>query len=84
MPVLDVLDFDLRKLVQRFTVPQDLTVVGAWVSNAYYIYGYRQGTGQLWHVNVDRSVLEGLAKIDFPAIAQTARQGCKRCSARRW
>ena len=40
---LDIFDFDQRKLVQRFTVPQDLSVLGAWVNNAYYLYGYRKG-----------------------------------------
>ncbi len=69
MPVLDIFDFDRRKLVQRFTVPQDLTVLGAWVSNAHYLYGYRKGTGQLWQVKTDNSALEGPVKIDFPDLA---------------
>lgn len=69
MPTLDILDFDRRKLVQRFTAPQDLTVLGAWVSNAYYLYGYRKGIGQLWRVKVDNSALEGPVKIDFPDVA---------------
>lgn len=68
-PTLDILDFDRRKLVQRFTISQDLTVLGAWVSNAYYLYGYRKGTGQLWRVNADNSALEGPVKIDFPDLA---------------
>ncbi len=68
-PTVDILDFDRRRLVQRFTVPQDLTVLGAWISNAYYLYGYRKGTGQLWRVNADNSALEGPVKIDFPDLA---------------
>jgi hypothetical protein len=66
VPALDIIDFDRRKLVQRFTVPQDLTVLGAWVSNAYYLYGYHKTTGQLWRVKTDNSALEGPVKIDFP------------------
>ena len=69
MPALDILDFDRRKLVQRFTFPQDLTVVGAWVNDAYYLYGYHKGTGQLWRVKADNSALEGPVKIDFPDLA---------------
>jgi len=72
-PTLDILDFGRRKLVQRFTVSQDLTVLGAWVSNAYYLYGYGKGTGQLWRVNADNSALEGPVRIDFPDLAL----GCK-------
>jgi hypothetical protein len=56
-------------LVQRFTIPQDLSVLGAWVSNTYYLYGYRKGTGQLWRVKADKSTLEGPVKIDFPDLA---------------
>jgi hypothetical protein len=69
MPTLDILDFEQRKLVQRFTVSQGLTVLGAWVSNTYYLYGYRQGTGQLWRVKADNSALEGPVKIEFPDVA---------------
>lgn len=65
-PVLDVLDFDRRKLLQRFIVSQDLSVLGAWVSKAYYLYGYREGIGQLWQVNVDESALGAPVKVDFP------------------
>jgi hypothetical protein len=73
IPALDILDFDRRKLVQRFTFPHDFTVVGAWVSNAYYLYGYRKGTGQLWRVKADNSALEGPVKIDFPDLASECR-----------
>jgi len=69
MPTLDILDFDRRKLVQRFTVPEDLTLLGAWISDVYYLYGYRKGTGQLWRVNADNSALEGPVKVDFPDLA---------------
>ena len=68
-PALDVLDFDRRHLVQRFTVPPDLIALGAWVSNDYYLYGYRKGTGQLWRVKTDNSALEGPVKVDFPDLA---------------
>jgi WD40 repeat protein len=68
-PTLDILDFDRRKLVQRLTVPQDLTVLGTWVSNGYYLYGYRKGTGQLWRLKADNSALEGPVKVDFPDVA---------------
>ena len=63
---LDIFDFDQRKLVQRFNVPQDLSALGAWVSNAYYLYGYRKGGGQLWRVKSDNSALEGPVNVDFP------------------
>jgi hypothetical protein len=66
---LDIFDFDQRKLVQRFTVPQDLSALGAWVSNAYYLYGYRKGGGQLWRVKSDNSALEGPVNVDFPDLA---------------
>jgi hypothetical protein len=66
MPTLDILDFDQRKLVRRFTVPHDLTVVGAWVGHDYYLYGYRKGAGQLWRVKADNSALDAPVTIDFP------------------
>jgi hypothetical protein len=69
VPTLDILDFDRRKLLQRFTVPQDLRALGAWVINDYYLYGYRKGTGQLWRVKADNSALEGPVKVDFPNVA---------------
>ena len=69
MPTLDILDFDRRKLVQRFTVPEDLTLRGAWISDAYYLYGYRKGTGRLWRVKADNSALEGPVKVDFSDLA---------------
>ena len=50
---LDIFDFDQRKLVQRFSVQQDPQCpAGTWVSNAYYLYGYRKGGGQLWRVKL--------------------------------
>jgi hypothetical protein len=66
IPALDILDFDRRNLVKRFTVPPDLTLLGAWVSNVYYLYGYRKGTAQLWRVKADNSALEAPLKVDFP------------------
>jgi hypothetical protein len=66
---LDIFDFDRRILVQRFSVPQDLSAVGAWVSNAYYLYGYRKGAGLLWRVKSDNSALEGPVTVDFPDLA---------------
>jgi len=68
-PVLDILDFEQRKLVQRFAVTQDPFVLGAWVGSAYYLYGYGKGAGQLWRVKVDSYALEGPVKIDFPDFA---------------
>jgi hypothetical protein len=69
IPALDVLDFDRRKLVQRFTISQDLIALGAWVSDDYYLYSYRQGSAQLWRVKADNSALEGPVKVDFPDVA---------------
>jgi hypothetical protein len=68
-PALDILDFDRRNLVQRFTVPQGFAVLGAWVSNTYYLYGFRKGTAQLWRVRADNSALEAPVKVDFPDAA---------------
>lgn len=66
---LDIFDFDQRKLVQRFAVSQDLSVLGAWVGNVYYLYGYRKGGGQLWRVKPDNSALEGPVNVEFPDLA---------------
>ena len=65
-PTLDVVDFERRTLIHRFTVPKDLTVLGSWVGNAYYLYGYRKGIGQLWRVRSDNSALEEPVSIYFP------------------
>lgn len=65
-PTLDILDFERRTLVRRFTVSQDFTVLGAWVSDAYYLYGYRKGAGLLWRVKADNSALERPVNIEFP------------------
>jgi hypothetical protein len=68
-PALDVLDFSGRKLVRRFSLPQGLTVQGAWVGNDYYLYGHRQASGQLWRMKADGSALEAPVKIKFPDAA---------------
>ena len=68
-PTLDVLNFSERKLVRRFHLPQGLTILGAWVGNDYYLYGYRQATGQLWRVKAEGSALEIPVKISFPDAA---------------
>jgi hypothetical protein len=65
-PTLDILDFDRRNLVHRFTAPPDLRVIGGLVRDDYYLYGYRKETGQLWRVKADNSALEGAVKVDFP------------------
>jgi len=63
---LDIFDFDQRKLVQPFTVPQDLSALGASVSNAYYLHGYRKGGGQLWRVKSDNSALDAVTgSVEF-------------------
>lgn len=72
---LDILDFDGRKLVQRFTVPRDLVVQGTWVNDTFYLYGYRKANGQLWRVKADNSALNEVAKINFPnAVTECAMQ----------
>jgi hypothetical protein len=68
-PRLDIFDFDRRELVQRFDFPQSLAVLGAWVSNTYYLNGYRNGAGELWRVKANNSALEGPVKVDFPDVA---------------
>jgi hypothetical protein len=68
-PTLDVLDFRERKLARRFSLPQGLTVQGAWVGNDYYLYGHRKASGQLWRVKADGSALETPVKINFPDAA---------------
>ena len=69
-PTLDMLDFSERKLLRRFTLPHGFTIVGAWVGNDYYLYGYRKGSGQLWRVKADSFALETPVKITFPDPAQ--------------
>jgi hypothetical protein len=66
---LDIFDFYERNLVQRFTVPRDLVVLGTWVGDKFYLYGYRKGTRRLWRVNGDTSALEDPVKINFPDTA---------------
>lgn len=68
-PSLDIFDFDERKLVQRFTVSRNLVVLGTWVNDTFYLYGYRKGTGQLWRVRADTSALEDPVEINFPNTA---------------
>ena len=66
---LDIFDFDERNLVRRFTVARDLVVVGTWVSDSFYLYGYRKGTGRLWRVKADASALEDPVEFNFPDAA---------------
>jgi hypothetical protein len=73
-PTLDMLDFSERKLLRRFTLPQGFTIVGAWVGNDYYLYGYRKASGQLWRVKADSFALETPVKINFPDPAQECEQ----------
>jgi hypothetical protein len=61
---LDIFDFDQRKLVQRFSVSQDLNVLGTWLGDVYYLYGYRRGSGQLWRVKSDNSALDGPVNVE--------------------
>jgi len=68
-PTLEIFDFAQRKLVQRFSAPRDFTVLGTSIGDAYYLYSYRNGTGQLRRVKADNSALEEPVKIDFPNTA---------------
>ncbi len=69
MPSLDIFDFEQRKLVRRFTIPQSLTVRGAWAGARYYVYGHGKGVGQLWWVRADDLALNEPVKINFPDVS---------------
>jgi hypothetical protein len=65
-PTLDVLDFSGRKLVQRFALPEEFTILGACADNDYYLYGHRQASGQLWRVNGGGSAIGTPVSVKFP------------------
>lgn len=65
-PRLDVLDFSGRKLVRRFALPEEFTILGACADNAYYLYGHHKASGQLWRVNGDGSAIGTPVSIKFP------------------
>ena len=74
-PTLDVLDLGQRKLVRQFTFPNELAVLGAWVGDDYYVYGFSKTAGQLWRVRADGSGLEAPLTISFPDAAPECREG---------
>ena len=65
-PTLDVLDLSGRKLVRRFALPEEFTILGACADNDYYLYGHRKLSGQLWRVNGDGSAIGTPVSIKFP------------------
>jgi hypothetical protein len=67
-PTLDIFDFGERKLVRRFTLPEELTINGVWVGNVYYLYGYHDSDHELWRVKADNSGLETPVKIILPDV----------------
>lgn len=67
-PTLDVLDFRERKLVRRFTLPEEFTILGAWVGSEYYLYGHRKTNGGLWQVKADGSIMATPVSIKFPDV----------------
>ena len=68
-PSVDVLDFNERKLVRRFTLPEGFAIHGTWVDDDYYVYGYRKATGELWRVKTDGSDLGTPVKVNLPYVA---------------
>jgi WD40 repeat protein len=82
-PTLEIFDFAQRKVVQRFSAPRDFTALGTSISDAYYLYGYRNGTGQLRRVKADNSALEEPVTIDFPDIAPECNRWVARCPRHR-
>jgi len=66
---VDIFSFKDRRLVGRFALPEGFTIRGAWVGDAYYVYGYRKAGGELWRVKADGSELETRAQIDLPHAA---------------
>lgn len=68
IPTLDILDFGQRKLVRRFALQQELTILGAWVANDYYLYGQHKATGQLWRVKAESTELGTAVKVSFPDV----------------
>lgn len=69
-PTLDIFDFNERKLLRRFNLPQGTTIVGTWIGNDFYLYGHRKASGQLWRVKSDSFALERPVKINFSHPAQ--------------
>jgi len=64
-PTLDVLDFSERKLVRRFSLPQDVSIRGACVSSEYYLYGQRKASAELWRVKADTNELAAPVSVKF-------------------
>ncbi len=65
-PTLDVLDFSERKLVGRFSLPQDVTIRGACVGSDYYLYGQRNASAELWRVRADTNEMAAPVSVKIP------------------
>jgi outer membrane protein assembly factor BamB len=86
-PTVDILDFKERKLVRRFALPKGFAILGAWVSDDYYVYAYRKPTGELWRVKADGSELATPVKINLPAVTPECElhdQGILAAGGRLW
>ena len=63
---LDIFDFASRQLVQRYPVSGDVSLLGVWVRDSFYLYSYHGLDGQLWKVNWQNPALTPPLKISFP------------------
>jgi hypothetical protein len=64
-PTLDVLDFSERKLVGRFSLPEDITIRGACVGSDYYLYGQRKASAELWRLKADANEMAAPVSVKF-------------------
>jgi hypothetical protein len=65
-PTLDVLDFSERKLVRRFSLPQDVNIRGTCVGSDYCLYGQRKASAELWRVKADTNEMAAPVSVNFP------------------
>jgi len=65
-PTLDVLDFSERKLLRRFSLPDDVTIRGAFVGSDYYLYGQRKESAALWRVKATTKEMAAPVEVEFP------------------
>jgi hypothetical protein len=68
-PSLDMFDFASRQLVRRYPVSGDVSLVGTWLRDTFYLYSYHGSDGQLWKVNLQNPSLPQPLKVRFPDAA---------------
>ena len=63
---LDIFDFSSRQLLRSYPVPGDVSLLGAWVRDSFYLYSYHGSDGQLWKVDLQNPTLVPPHKVSFP------------------